>query len=95
MKKGMLNSHAANQKGEYNVKTGEAKRLLEISKDIEDALSMNIKINHDQVIEIVVSDLIAKYKARKNDEWGSKFKAVLMFYLSESEFNQLVEPQDR
>jgi len=69
------------------------KRLLEISKDIEDALSTTIKINREQVLNIVVADLLSKYKAavkRKDKKWEPVFKQVLRFYLEDEELETLM-----
>jgi hypothetical protein len=70
----------------------------------EDALSTTIKINHRQVFNIVVGDLIEKYKcnveqAKRNVkdsvEWANRFEAVLRYYLDDEEMEKLiVEAED-
>jgi len=68
--------------------------LIDKVKEIEDALSMTIKIDHNQVCEIVVADLIGKYKAsvKRNDtKYIDSFATVLRFYLTEDEFSEMTE----
>ena len=72
----------------------EGHKLLKLHRDIEKALSdtITIRINHNQIITIVVSDLIRKYKHNiecKNKEWASAFHKILQYYLSEDEINCL------
>jgi hypothetical protein len=66
--------------------------LIAKYRELEDATSMSIKIRHDQVCEIVVADLMAKYKASKkrNDEYKEAFAKVLRFYLTEDEFQEML-----
>lgn len=66
-------------------------KLLENYRAIQDATSMTIKINHNQICEIVVADLIAKYKActERNDEYKDAFAKVLRFYVDEEEFAEI------
>jgi len=65
--------------------------LIEKYRELQDATSMTVKINHNQVCEIVVADLIAKYKActERNDEYKDAFAKVLRFYLDEEEFAEI------
>lgn len=68
--------------------------LIDKVKEMEDALSMTIKISHDQICEIVVADLIGKYKAsvgRNNTKYVDSFATVLRFYLTEDEFSEMIE----
>ncbi len=46
--------------------------LIEKYKELEDVGSMKVTIKHDQICDIVVADLIAKYKAckKRNDEFN-------------------------
>ena len=65
--------------------------LIDKYEQIQDALSMNVRIRHDQVNEIVVADLMAKYKAcsERNDKYAESFNTVIGFYLSESEMIEM------
>lgn len=65
--------------------------LIEKHRELQDATSMTVKINHNQICEIVVADLIAKYKActERNDEYKDAFAKVLRFYLDEEEFAEI------
>jgi len=67
--------------------------LIEKYNDISDALTMKIKISHDQVCEVVVADLMAKYKAccNRDDEYKEAFEKVLRFYLSKNEMKEMEE----
>ena len=67
--------------------------LIEKYKEIEDVGSMKVTIKHDQVCEIVVADLIAKYKAcrKRGDVFEDSFAQVLKFYLTDDEFNEIDE----
>lgn len=67
-------------------------RLFEIHKDLQDSLSTTIKIDHGQVLEIVVKDLVSKYKACKErgDEYEDSFKKVLRFYLTADELEERI-----
>ena len=67
--------------------------LISKYRELEDATSMSIKIRHDQVCEIVVADLMAKYKAclQRNDEYKEAFAKVLRFYLTEEEFSEMLD----
>lgn len=51
-----------------------------------------ITLPQGQVIELVVGDLIAKYRhnaKRGNQEWASAFEKTLSYYLDEQEMQQL------
>ena len=65
--------------------------LIEKYRELEKVGSAKVTILHDQVLEIVVADLIAKYKAckQRNDEYAGSFAKVLRFYLSEDEFAEI------
>ena len=67
-------------------------RLFEIHKELQDAVSTTIKIDHGQVLDIVVKDLVSKYKACKErgDEYEESFKKVLRFYLTEDELEERI-----
>ena len=65
--------------------------LIDKYRELEDSMSMSIKIRHDQVCEIVVADLMSKYKAQRNGEYKAAFDKVLHFYLTDDEFNELLD----
>lgn len=52
-----------------------------------------VVILHDQVLEIVVADLMAKYKAckRRNDGYAGGFAKPLRLYLDDEEFAEIEE----
>lgn len=60
-------------------------------KEIQDALSMTVKIQHDQVLEIVVADLMAKYKSclSRNYECKESFEKVLHYYMGDEDFQEM------
>lgn len=63
--------------------------LMEKVRELEDALCMTIKINHGQVLEVTVADLISKYKSclsRNDTKYIDAFTLVLKYYLTEEEF---------
>ena len=65
--------------------------LLEKYDDLKKVGSMKVTILHDQVLEIVVADLISKYRACKerDDDYKESFAGVLSFYLTEDEFKEI------
>jgi hypothetical protein len=68
-------------------------RIIEIERSIRDSLSTTLKINHEQVEELVVADLLGKYRAhlkRKDNEWADIIKAMLRFYLEQHELDLLL-----
>jgi len=67
-------------------------QVLETYREIEDALSTMVKIDHDQVLHIVVDDLVKKYNFnldRGNAEWAAAFLKILRYYLTEEEIGHL------
>jgi len=68
---------------------------LEIMKkyrELESSTAMSVKIRYDQICQIVVADLMTKYKAcsQRNDEYKESFAKVLRFYLTEDEFKDIL-----
>ena len=65
-------------------------RLLEKYNELQKAGSMKVTILRDQVDEIVVAELISKYKECKNqdNEYKEGFAKVLRFYLTEDELKE-------
>ena len=57
------------------------------------AVSTIIRVDHDQVVQIIVSDLLNKYKSlEKRNSDGELLKALkfvlLQYYLTEDEFDR-------
>ena len=67
--------------------------LIDKYKEIQDALSMTVKIQHEQVLEIVVADLMAKYKSclSLNHECKEAFEKVLHYYMGDEDFKEMLE----
>ena len=65
--------------------------LIEKYREIQKIGAAKVTILQDQVLEIVVADLITKYKASKkrNDEYVEAFEKVLGFYLTEDEMKEV------
>lgn len=67
--------------------------LIEKYKELESVGSAKVTISRDQVLEVVVGDLMAKYKACKSrdDEYAGIFLKVLQFYLTDDEIEEMEE----
>ena len=65
--------------------------LIEKYSEMQKVGSVTVTILHDQALEIVVADLIAKYKSckKRNDEYADSFKKVLKFYLTHDEMAEI------
>ena len=70
------------------ITTDEYTSIMDIKRAIDMRLSTKVYINHEQVTEIVVSDLLSKYNGNINNEWGDRFKEILRFYLTDDELEQ-------
>ena len=60
------------------------------------AISTTIRVDHDQVVQIIVSDLLNKYKSlEKRNSDKELLKALefvlLQYYLTEDEFDKFYE----
>jgi predicted kinase len=66
-------------------------KLLKNYRALERSMTVSVTISHNQAIEIVVADLIVKYKSckQRDDEYKDAFAKVLRFYLTEDEFNEI------
>jgi hypothetical protein len=56
-----------------------------------DSLSVKVKVEHGEILRIVVADLLLKHKAsvdRNDTEYANAFAKVLRFYLTEEEFTE-------
>lgn len=69
----------------------EYSRIAETMRATEKAMRVPVMISHDAVAELVVGQLMAKYRHPGNSEESKKhLKRVLMeFYLTADEFSQL------
>lgn len=68
--------------------------LLENYKQIQRSMDVTVKISWEQALEVVVADLISKYKfcVNINDtEYKDHFAKVLRYYLTEEEFKEVEE----
>lgn len=75
----------------------ETAKLLDTYRGITDSMSVSVKITYDQAIEIIVNDLIKKYrinvKRKDGQHWAEAFKTVLSYYLTESELEKVIGKQ--
>ena len=65
--------------------------LLETYTQLIDSLSVKVKVEHGEILRIVVADLLQKHKAsvERNDvKYIDAFTTVLKFYLTEEEFTE-------
>jgi len=65
--------------------------LIETYANLMDSLSVKVKVEHGEILRIVVADLLRKYKAsveRNDTKYIDAFTAVLKFYLTEEEFTE-------
>jgi RNase H-fold protein (predicted Holliday junction resolvase) len=65
-------------------------RVLQIQREIEEALQRTVKISHSEATRITAADLLSKYKgakSRKQHEDVAALRHILTrYYLSEDEF---------
>lgn len=66
-------------------------RVLQIQREIEEALQRTVKISHSEATRITAADLLSKYKGaklRKEHEDVVALRRILTrYYLSEDEFD--------
>jgi hypothetical protein len=65
------------------------KSLIDSYRDIQAALKVSVKIDHNEVLELVVHDLIQKRNAPTN-KIKEAFDDVLMYYLGDADFKKYV-----
>jgi hypothetical protein len=72
----------------------ESELLLKTYRKLQDATAVTIRINQNQVVDIVVNDLLKKYLHCKKGglSEADAFEAVLKYYLTDAEFEQLTNP---
>lgn len=65
--------------------------LIKKYNELSSIGSATVTIPWDQVMEVVVGDLMAKYKAckKRNDEYAASFRKVLEFYLTQDEIAEM------
>ena len=65
--------------------------LMKKYDEIKSIGSMSVTISREQVAEVVVADLMAKYKACKErgDEYAASFRKVLSFYVTDDEMTEM------
>lgn len=74
------------------ISQSELDEIMDLHRDIEDKLSVSVKIPHSEVTRIVVEDLSAKYLHNiqsGNKEWSDALSKVLRYYLSDDEMQQV------
>lgn len=62
---------------------------INIIRDMEDSLKVSIKIGHNEVLELVVTDLIKKRNCPTNKIKDS-FDKVLLYYLGVDDFEKYI-----
>ena len=67
----------------------EHKDLVNTLLTMRKALQVSVKIDHEEVIKIVVRDLISKRNSSSNNI-RNEFDAVLRYYITEDEFDKYV-----
>ncbi len=68
--------------------------LLETHAELTDSLSVKVKVEHGEILRIVVSELLNKHKAsveRNDTKYIDAFSTVLKFYLTEEEFLKIIK----
>ena len=71
--------------------------LLGESSKLERSLDITVKISSCEALNVVVNDLMGKYKfcVKRNDqESADAFKTVLHYYLGEKDFELLLAKKD-
>ncbi len=71
--------------------------LFDTFRHIEKSLSATVRINHSQVLQITIAELMSKYKAHQgNDVYTSAFETILKgFYLTDKEFGEMLSEVQR
>ena len=66
--------------------------VMRTNRSIEHALEKTVRISSAQVTELVVNDLIEKYRyniQKGNTRWAAAFYTVLRYYLTREEMDAL------
>lgn len=68
--------------------------LMRKHNELTDSLSISVKISFGEALQVVVGDLISKYKScvyRKDQKNIDAFRTVLKYYLSDEEFDEMTK----
>ena len=68
-------------------------RIMEMHREQMESLQVDVKIDHNEVMKLVIRDLIQKYMSRSceaNKENHAAFERVLVYYLGEDDFKKYV-----
>lgn len=71
----------------------DALRFAETLRSNDVANSVTVKISYNQNLQLVVNELLEKYKfnvARNDTEWATAFEKVLSYYLDKDEMKNLL-----
>lgn len=71
--------------------------ILEEASNLERSLDVSVKISFSEALHVVVNDLVKKYKScvqRNDEENAAAFKTVLLYYVSQDEFELLIAEKD-
>lgn len=63
--------------------------VIDHYREINDSLKVSVKIDHNEVLELVVYDLIQKRNSPRNKD-VKHFDKVLMYYLGDEDFQKYV-----
>ena len=63
--------------------------ILENYRQLNNALKVSVKIDHEEVLKVVVEDLIAKRNSNGN-KIRDAFDSVLLYYITPDEFESFV-----
>ena len=63
--------------------------IIDYYREINDSLKVSVKIDHNEVLELVVYDLIQKRNSPRNIDIDH-FDKVLLYYLGEVDFQKYV-----
>lgn len=69
------------------------KSEIEFYREMQDALKVSVKIDHNEVHKIVVRDLMKKFESgscESNEENKKAFERVLLYYLGKDDFAKYV-----
>ena len=64
-------------------------KMTDSYMELRNSLKVSVKIDHEEVTNIVIRDLIAK-RSSKTNKIKDSFDAVLRYYLTEDEFETYV-----
>ena len=65
------------------------KSIIDSYRELNDSLKVSVKIDHNEVLELVVDDLIKKRNSPSNSD-KEPFDKVLLYYLGDKDFQKYV-----